>query len=458
MNDFEKTNAELIEELQALRTKYETLENDCHDAMQAAILRLRTMEALKFASLHLSASMELRTMLENILQLIFDLLPAANVHVFIYDQEKEALTFGAALMHGQPQPQPHHPPRRHGMTYTAALTGERIIVENVYEHPLFQDFDKGVAIISGALVGIPLKVGDLVVGVLNIGFADPRIFSEIELDIMELFAQQAAVAVENARLYRQVSATAEQMQALREQDRRYYEELNRTQSLLMNMVSHDVRNPIGVIKGYVKLLRSNGRTDDELGQEALGFIESGADRILELVTDLLDLARLETGLALNLEAVSLHHLFEQNLKDFRFSAQEKSIDLVTILPPRDLVLRVDPKRMGQVIANLVSNAIKYTPDGGRVVIQGEQVENGALIKVRDTGLGIPSEEIDHLFDKFYRVKAESHAEIEGTGLGLAIVKTIVEQHEGMITVQSEHGQGSEFTILLPFSPAVQTAV
>ncbi len=458
VNDQQKTHAQLVEEVQALRARYQALEYDCQDAMQAALLRLRTMEALRFANLHFSANMDLRAMLENILQLIFDLLPAANVHVYLYDQDNDTLIFGAALIHGQPQAESHFLPRQHGMTYTAARTGERIVVENVYEHPLFVSFNPKTDIISGALVSIPLKVSQWVAGVVNIGFADPRTFSEIELDIMELFSQQAAVAIENARLYRQVRATAEEMQALREQDRRYFEELNRTQNLLMNMVSHDVRNPIGVIKGYVKLLRGHGRTDDELGQEALDFIESGADRILELVTDLLDLARLETGLALSLEAVPLHDLVEQSVQDFRLQAAQKSIALVTVTPPRDLILRIDPKRMGQVLANLISNAIKYTPQGGRVEIRGEQVENGALIKVRDTGLGIPPDEIDHLFDKFYRVKAASHADIEGTGLGLAIVKTIVEQHEGMISVESKHGQGSEFRVLLPLSPMVKEAV
>lgn len=434
-----------------LQTALARLQED-YDTLQAehekALMALATLQALKYSSLRLTGAMDLKQMLEDILAVIFELMPATDAQVFLYVGEE--LFFGARVTDGRSYEQPITPPRKHGITYTAAVTGETVIVEDLRHHPLFEGRENATSpLLAGALIGVPLKIGPHVAGVMIVGFEEPRSFTQQEIDIAELFGMQAAIAIENARLYKQSQQNAAEVEAKRQQDRLYYEELNRTKDMLMDMLSHDLRNPINVIKGFVYILRQHGRLDDELGRDALDTIQRGADQMAELLKDLLDLAKLETGLALTLETVSLNHLLEKISDENQAAARQKNIILSSGRSTPDVEFAVDLRRMRQVLANLVSNAIKYTQDGGHVDMEGMYTDDRIKIVVRDNGFGIPESDLPRLFEKFYRVKSGAHAEVDGTGLGLAIVKEIVEQHGGLIQVESTLGVGSTFTIDLP---------
>ncbi|MCU0482036.1 MAG: sensor histidine kinase, partial [Anaerolineae bacterium] len=128
----------------------------------------------------------------------------------------------------------------------------------------------------------------------------------------------------------------------------------------------------------------------------------------------------------------------------------KNIELIFRPLDEDAVVPMDLERMEQVLQNLLSNAIKYTPNGGRVTLSAEITPDSAIIQVQDTGMGIPPDDLPHLFEKFYRVKNSAHMQVEGTGLGLSIVKSIVENHDGTITVMSELNKGTTFSIHLPY--------
>jgi two-component system NtrC family sensor kinase len=169
------------------------------------------------------------------------------------------------------------------------------------------------------------------------------------------------------------------------------------------------------------------------------------------VEDLLDLSKIEAGSALELDGVVLSDFLAQCLEGFDLLTDQKNIQLNYTPPPSTLSLPLDAKRFGQVLNNLLSNAVKYTPEGGTVSLETQIASDTMLIQIIDTGLGIPEEDIPHLFEKFYRVKHQEHLASEGTGLGLAIVKAIVEQHDGKIWVESELGKGSSFNIELPIS-------
>ncbi|MBE9506450.1 MAG: GAF domain-containing protein, partial [Chloroflexi bacterium] len=179
---------------------------------EAANQRVAELEAVRQASLHLTSSLELQPVLEAILEHTLRLVSADDAHVFLYDGER--LTFGAALWAGDFQQEPYDEPRPHGLTYTVARSGERIVVPDAKDHPLFQDqqWDQW----GGAIVGLPLHVGDRVHGVMNVAFAKPHAFSENELRVLELLADQAAIAIENARLYEETRQRAEEMTALHE--------------------------------------------------------------------------------------------------------------------------------------------------------------------------------------------------------------------------------------------------
>jgi signal transduction histidine kinase len=171
--------------------------------------------------------------------------------------------------------------------------------------------------------------------------------------------------------------------------------------------------------------------------------------MLALITDLLDLAKLETGMGISLSPNALNPLLQASLANFEVAARDKQIELGFLRLPTNDMLLIDPARMSQVFNNLISNAIKYTPPGGMVIISVEQQADQIHVVVRDTGLGIPEADIPKLFNKFFRVRTPSHAEIDGTGLGLAIVREIVAQHQGEVRVTSQLGAGSAFRVILP---------
>ena len=433
-------NSAQIEQLQAENAALKAAALDAEN-----ILR-QTMTALRYSSLSLTASMDLHELLGSILQVIFHLVPNSNAHVFLYDGEK--LSFGAVLRDGERTEEAFAEPRQDGLTYSVARNGTRIIVEDISSHPLYTNVSYDKAAWSGAIVGMPLKIGEQVVGVMNIGFSESRQFTPHELEVMELFALQAAIAIENARLYQQSQEYALQMEMLRDHDRHYYEELQRTRDRFVEMASHDIRSPINSIRGFAKLLKREHKLDPA-GEEYIDIIVRGADQILVLVKDILDVARLETGMALALQPVDLNQLLVEYVKSFELMAMEKNVQLNLFLPIQPIEPIIDGGRFGQVIANLVSNAIKYTPSGGRVDVEVEAAGESAIFRVRDTGLGIPPEAMPNLFEKFYRVQSQAHMAQEGTGLGLSIVKTIVEQHNGTVLVHSTPGQGSIFTVTIP---------
>jgi signal transduction histidine kinase len=171
--------------------------------------------------------------------------------------------------------------------------------------------------------------------------------------------------------------------------------------------------------------------------------------VSELVSDLLEMSRIETGTDLEMGTAHLDQVIAETVADLRLPADAKELDVLVSMPEELTPIRGNPRRLRQVINNLVSNAIKYTPPGGHILIQASEGEHHINISVKDNGLGIPVADQPYVFDKFYRVDQPETRRIPGTGLGLAIVKSVVEKHGGRVWVESNPGKGSLFTLLLP---------
>ncbi len=223
--------------------------------------------------------------------------------------------------------------------------------------------------------------------------------------------------------------------------------LLRAQQSFVADASHELRGPLTVIRGNLDLLKRNMSEEDR--QESLRALEAEANRMARVVNDLLVLAEVESRPLEQTEMVSL--------RDLILDAQDRALLLsnqhkITVDRQEDLWIKGDGHKLDQMVGNLVSNAVKYTPDGGTITLSLYRDGEWARIEVADTGMGIPPEHLPHIFDRFYRVdKARSRAG-GGTGLGLAIVKGIAEQHGGRVTVTSQPGQGSTFTVWLRLPP------
>jgi two-component system, OmpR family, phosphate regulon sensor histidine kinase PhoR len=218
----------------------------------------------------------------------------------------------------------------------------------------------------------------------------------------------------------------------------------------VSSVSHEIRTPLAGIKAYVELLADGDAEDQETREEFLGVINSQADRLGRLIDNMLDLARIEAGvLNVSKRPRSLNELLEEAVRVVRPSAEAKQIQLTSELSPLYLGVLADGDMLLQAAINLLANAVKYTPNGGRVTLRSRLDDDQAHFEVQDTGVGLSADDCRRVFEKFYRVKKDQEM-AAGTGLGLPLAKHIVEDvHGGKLTVESELGRGSTFIVTLP---------
>lgn len=254
-------------------------------------------------------------------------------------------------------------------------------------------------------------------------------------------------------LYRtqQAQAEAEQQRLLREQDRAYFQQLSLMKDDFIAAASHDLKNPLTSIRMVLYLLKRYAGHDSKV----LDYVERlslSADKMQALITDMLDLARLETGFALKSEPVAAASFVGTVVEEYHVLAQDRNISLKFSCDLPDIIATFDPVQIRRVIDNLLSNAIKYTPNGGAIEVSVEQDSSALIVRVRDSGAGIPGEDLPHIFERFYRISRDRQSDVEGTGLGLSIVKSIVEQHGGKVWVASEVQRGSTFSFTLPLKP------
>jgi PAS domain S-box-containing protein len=231
------------------------------------------------------------------------------------------------------------------------------------------------------------------------------------------------------------------------QDISYIKELDRLKSDFIHTVSHDLRSPLTSILGYTELIERTGPLNENQ-QEFLQRLQGSVQHITALVNDLLDLGRLEAGFDTRREAVQLEGVLKYTLDMFDSQVKKKKINLNKDIALDLKPLRANPIRIRQMLDNLVGNAIKYTPNEGSIWVNMSMQDNQLILKVEDTGPGIPPEEQGNIFEKFYRATNAPDG-VEGSGLGLAIVKSIVTSHQGRVWVESTVGKGSSFIVILP---------
>jgi len=240
-----------------------------------------------------------------------------------------------------------------------------------------------------------------------------------------------------------------EIEVLRDQDRQFYEKLSRMKDEFVHAASHDLRNPLSTIFGSLELFRDLVDVQDAEARQCLDNIERSAEQMRHLITDILELAKLETGNALSKDEQDLTAFIELTLADLSLEAQEQDIQLIYQAPAEAVWAQFDRHRFSQVVNNLVRNGIKYNRAGGFVRVELSRNPQHICLSVEDNGIGIPDEDMPNIFRKFYRSQHDAHRMQEGTGLGLSIVQAIVEQHDGEIRATSQLGVGSKFILKLP---------
>lgn len=231
------------------------------------------------------------------------------------------------------------------------------------------------------------------------------------------------------------------------QDISYLKELDRLKSDFIHTISHDLRSPLTAILGYMELIERTG----PLNENQIDFLhrlQGSVQHITNLVNELLDLGRLEAGFDTRREAVQLENVLKFSLDVFDGQIKKKKLKLTTEIESKLKPVRANPIRIRQMLDNLIGNAIKYSPDESDINIAMAMQENQVMVRIEDSGPGIPPEEHTRIFEKFYRATNRPES-VEGSGLGLAIVKSIVDSHQGRVWVESKTDIGSTFVVLLP---------
>jgi signal transduction histidine kinase len=285
---------------------------------------------------------------------------------------------------------------------------------------------------------IPLVAGQAKVGALLLeNRSRPSGFTPEEVSFLRAVADIIALSIENLRLRKKL------------QDTRAFEETNRLKAELISTLAHEMRTPLTSIKGYsTALLMEEAPFDLETQQEFLRTIDEECDTLQDLIHDLLESSVIDAGLLrLEFQPVRLPRLTQSVIDDV--AHRSESHRFLVDFPGDFPLLDADPHRIEQVLRNLLDNAVKYSPQGGLIVVRGEVREDEVVISVADQGVGIAPEHLNRLFEKFFRVEWGLGRHVVGSGLGLPIARTIVESHGGRIWAESKLEQGSVFYFTLP---------
>ena len=327
-----------------------------------------------------------------------------------------------------------------GRTYRERRT---VHVADVSIDPTVAESRTMIAIGARTGLGVPLLRADEVLGVIVLVRLAVEPFSEREIELVESFARQAAIAIENVRLFNEIQEKSAQLEVA-----------NRHKSEFLANMSHELRTPLNAIIGFSEVLLQ--KMFGELNEQQADYLDdivSSGRHLLSLINDILDLSKIEAGrMELQLAPFSLVAALNNAVTLVRERATSHGIKLeLEVAPPLDEIV-ADERKLKQVVVNLLANAVKFTPDGGSVSVRAARVNGAVRLAVRDSGIGIAPEDQQRIFEEFQQARHQTAQSREGTGLGLTLSRRFVELHGGTLTLESEIGKGSTFNVTLPAEP------
>ncbi len=375
----------------------------------------------------LASTLDLDTLLYRIVRVAVVLSNAEEASILLYNEAKNELHFQVATNMDDPTIRGLSIPVEQSVAGWIVTHREPIIIRDAQTDSRHYDrIGQAIAIETESLLGVPMIHKNKVIGALEAINKKTGQFDTDDQELLMILGAQAAVAIENARLFQQ--------------------------SDLISEFVHELRTPLASINTAAHLL-GNPKLDQAKTAQLIEAIQAETTRLSSLATSFLDIARLESGRTqLHLKPCNLEELLMECVSLMQTQAQNLNIRLQVTLGESLETCQVDCDKIKQAVLNLLSNAIKYNRPGGKITLAAENRPGGVEIRVSDTGIGIPRDALPQLFAKFYRVPG-SEQRAQGTGLGLSIVKRIVESHGGEISVASVEGEGTTFTIYLPRVPA-----
>ena len=394
-----------------------------------------------------SSTLDLETVLTTIVSRAVQLADVEAGAIYEYDEAAEVFHLRATQNLSEEFLEIARPlalPKGEGATGRLAVTREPVQIPDITAPDAYHGRMRDVLLRMGhrALLAVPLISEDHIVGGLVVNRRQPGEFSPEVIELLRTFATQSALAIQNARLFREIEDKSRQLEVASQHKSEF----------LANM-SHELRTPLNAIIGFSEVLsdRMFGELNEKQ-EEYLKDIYASGTHLLSLINDILDLSKIEAGrMELELTDFDLPTAIENALMLVRERAGRRSIALHTNIDNRLGQIQADERKVRQVVLNLLSNAIKFTPEGGRIDVSAVPKDGFVEVSVTDTGIGIAPEDQEKVFEEFRQVGTAAK-KVEGTGLGLTLCRKFVELHGGKIWVKSQEGVGSTFTFTIPVRP------
>ena len=415
------------------------------DARTRALTRsVNELKALGEVGQAVSSTLDLSTVLSTIVSRATKLAGMDGGAIFEYDETQESFHLHTtdllpeelvAALAAAPIP------KGEGAIGGLALTGEPVQIGDIVTEGSYQSRAREILIRLGyrSLLAVPLLREDRLLGGLVVNRKIAGEFAPEVIELLKTFATQSALAIQNARLFREIEAKSRQLEVA-----------SQHKSEFLASMSHELRTPLNAIIGFSEVLseRMFGEINDKQAEYLSDILESGR-HLLSLINDILDLSKIEAGrMELEPSEFDLPSTIENTFILVRERALRRGIELGCAVDERLGMVRADERKVKQVLLNLLSNALKFTPEGGRIDVRADVRDGTAEVSVTDTGVGIAPEDQEAVFEEFRQV-GTAEKKVEGTGLGLAISRKFIELHGGTIWVKSQIGSGSTFTFTLP---------
>ena len=326
-------------------------------------------------------------------------------------------------------------------------TGSAILDRKVLHYPDVQEGSAPPRVVQGArttgfrtIIFAPMIFEGRGIGAIWVARRVSEPFSDKQITLLKTFADQAVIAIQNARLFREIQEKSAQLEIA-----------NKHKSDFLANMSHELRTPLNAIIGFSEVLseRMFGEINEKQADYLKDIHESGK-HLLSLINDILDLSKIEAGrMDLEVSTFDLPTALSNAMTLVRERAQRHGIELSLDVDKRLGAFDADERKFKQIVLNLLSNAVKFTPDGGKVDVSAKKYDGKIEVAVKDTGIGIAPEDQAAVFEEFKQVGRDYTKKAEGTGLGLALTRRFVELHGGEVQLESAPGKGSTFTVLLP---------